>query len=324
MRDCSVEDALQGFQVHRCKPVCIEPESGAEYCGGCCLGAKYAFKSCIVEVVFDIGCPRSGLEEGSPRKADGRGRVQVRRRRPETAHRSWLGLQRGVLVSHEVGLVGFDVPSSLVRTYSLRGNLWQENASVVRRIGLGQQRHVFMVHWQSEVAIIRASMLSTSVDGTASVRRGSPRQGTLVESAEAFSSGSEARMTHLPRRSHHRARIRGGVRALVMCALCCANFANVFCVRSPWPTSPRNATFAVRISSTNLCTLPSRSGLTGFGKGKTPSFSSGAPNRLSITSDCTTPDEAQKTAAATSLHHSKKAPQLPGPSRQALTRKTAG
>ena len=117
---------------------------------------------------------------------------------------------------------------------------------------------------------------------------------------------------------------RWSANAGYVCVVLCEHCNNVLCVRSPWPTSPRSATFAVRISSTNLCTLPSRSGLTGFGKGKTPSFSSGAPNRLSITSDCTTPDEAQKTAAATSLHHSKKAPQLPGPSRQALTRKTAG
>ena len=150
-------------------------------------------------------------------------------------------------------------------------------------------------------------------DGRGDVTR---RSGQREEEKDG---GFRAREVTSPRTDKRRSANAGYV-----CVVLCEHCNNVLFCRSPWPTSPRSATFAVRKSSTNLCTLPSRSGLTGFGKGKTPSFSSGAPNRLSITSDCTTPDEAQKTAAATSLHHSKKAPQLPGPSRQALTRKTAG
>ena len=53
----------------------------------------------------------------------------------------------------------------------------------------------------------RRTVLSTSVDVTVLLGRGSPRQGTLVESSEGFSSGSEARMTHLPRKSRHHAHI---------------------------------------------------------------------------------------------------------------------
>ena len=39
-------------------------------------------------------------------------------------------------MSREVALRGFDVHASLVRTYALCGNLWQESASVVRRVFL--------------------------------------------------------------------------------------------------------------------------------------------------------------------------------------------